>query len=101
MRASTTMQSAVCPSITNILVPLSVPSAPAVSVTPASSQRPFSSVKATVAIVAPEAMAGRYLALASSEPAWISVLAASTTVEKNGAHSSARPISSSTTVSST
>ena len=61
----------------------------------------FSSVKATVAMVAPEAMPGRYLALASSEAAWINVLAASTTVEKNGAHNSARPISSNTTVSST
>jgi hypothetical protein len=82
------------------LVPLSLPP-DSPRVTPDSSQRPFSSVNATVAFVAPEAMPGRYSFLASSLPAWSSALLASATVEKNGAHSSARPISSRTTMSST
>ena len=41
-------------------------------------------------------MPGRCVFLAASSPLWSSVLAASTTDEKNGAHSRARPISSST-----
>ena len=70
-------------------------------VMPASSQRPLSSVKASVAMVSPDAIPGSNSALAASSPEWMRVLAASTTVEKNGAHSSARPISSRTTMSST
>ena len=68
---------------------------------PLSSHLPLGSVKASVAIVSPEAMPGRCSFLAASSPAWSSVLVASTAEEKYGAHSSARPISSSTTVSST
>jgi hypothetical protein len=68
---------------------------------PLSSQRPEGSVKARVAIVEPAAIPGRCAALAASSPEWMRVLAASTTEEKNGAQSSARPISSSTMPSST
>ncbi|MEZ5374275.1 MAG: hypothetical protein R2704_16430 [Microthrixaceae bacterium] len=85
-------------------MPLSVwpsPEAVASISMPDSSQRPFSSVNATVAIVSPEAMPGRYFALASSSPECSSALAARATVEKNGAHSSRRPISSKMTHSST
>ena len=56
---------------------------------------------ATVAMVEPSAMPGRYLAWAASLPEWIRALAPSTTVEKKGAHSSALPISSRTMPSST
>ena len=73
------------PSSTNILVPLRVQPSPAlvaVSSTPDSSQRPFSSVKASVALVSPEAMPGSSSFLAVSSSACSSVLAASTTVEK-------------------
>ena len=56
---------------------------------PASSHLPAGSVNATVAIVSPLAMPGRWACLAASSPDWISVLAASTTVEKNGADSRA------------
>jgi hypothetical protein len=59
------------------------------------------SVKARVAMVSPEAMPGRYAALAASSPECIRCWPASTTVEKYGAHSRRRPISSSTTMSST
>ena len=48
-------------------------------------------MKASAAIVSPLAMPGRCAFLASSSPDWSSALAASTTVEKNGAHSSAPP----------
>ncbi len=68
---------------------------------PASSQRPDGSVKATVAFVSPDAIPGSSSFLAASSPDSSSVLAASTTLEKNGAHSRARPISSSTTPNST
>ena len=54
-----------------------------------------------MAIVSPEAMPGRCSFLAASSPACSSVVVASTADEKYGAHSRARPISSSTTVSST
>ncbi len=76
------------------------PLAVASAVMPDSSHLPDGSVKASVAIVSPLAMPGRYAFLAASSPDCSSVLAASTTVEKNGAHSSARPISSSTMPSS-
>ena len=101
--AATISRFAVCPSSTKDLVPLSVHASPdfvAVALMPCSSQRPFSSVKATVAMVSPEAMPGSRSFLAASSPEWISVLAASTTDEKYGAHRRARPISSSTTMSS-
>ena len=68
---------------------------------PDSSQRPFSSVKATVAIVSPEAIPGRYSAFAAASSDCNSALAARATVEKNGAHSRRRPISSKITHSST
>ncbi len=68
---------------------------------PLSSHLPLGSVKATVAIVSPDAMPGRCSFLAASSPAWSSVLVARTAELKYGAHSRARPISSSTTVSST
>ena len=95
---------AVLPSSTNIFVPVSVQSLPepvASIVMPASSHLPDGSVNASVAIVSPLAMPGRSSFLAASSPDCSSVLAASTTVEKYGAHSRARPISSSTMPSST
>jgi len=104
VRAATMMRPAVWPSITNIFVPLSVqpsPAAVAWSVMPLSSHLPLGSVKATVAMVSPLAMPGRCAFLAASSPLCSSVLAASTTVLKNGAHSSARPCSSNTMPSST
>ena len=104
VRAATSTRSAMWPSSTYILVPVRVqpsPSAVASMAMPASSHFPLSSVKASVAMVDPEAMPGSRSARASSSPEWMSVLAANTTVEKNGAHSSARPISSMTTMSST
>jgi hypothetical protein len=58
------------------------PSLVAVIVTAASSQRPLGSVYASVAMVSPDAMPGRYSALAASSPEWMSVWPASTTVEK-------------------
>ena len=97
-------RSAVWPSITNIFVPFSTQPSPccvASMVMPLSSHLPDGSVKASVAMVSPAAMPGRKSFLAASSPLCSSVLAARTTVEKYGAHSSARPISSSTTPSST
>ena len=55
---------------------------PATIVMPDSSQRPLSSVNASVAIVSPDAMPGRCFFFAASSPLWINALAASTTVEK-------------------
>ena len=104
VRAATMTRSAVWPSSTYILTPSSRHdplSAVAAMVMPGSSQRPFCSVKASVALVSPEAMPGRWACLAASSPQCIRVLAASTAEEKYGAHSSARPISSSTTTCST
>ena len=77
------------------------PSLVAVASMPLSSHLPLGSVMARVAMVSPEAMPGRMAALAAASSATSRVLVASTTVEKNGAHSRARPISSSTTISST
>ena len=85
VRAATRIRSAMWPSSTNDLVPEILkpsPSAVAVASMPDSSQRPLGSVKARVAMVSPEAMPGRWAALAASSPEWIRVLAASTTVEK-------------------
>ncbi len=52
-------------------------------------------------MVSPEAMPGRRYSMALVSPEVRTALAARATVEKNGAHSSAAPISSSTTISST
>ena len=104
VRAATTMRSATCPSSTNILWPLRTHPSPLGSAAhwiPPKSHRPLSSVRANVPIVSPEAMPGSRYFLASSSPDVSTALAASTTVEKNGAHSSAAPISSRTTISST
>ena len=68
---------------------------------PAASQRPFGSARARVAIVSPDAMPGSNVFFWSSVPPLRIALAASATVAKNGAHSSARPISSNTMPSST
>jgi len=104
VRAATTIRLAVCPSITYILWPFSVQPSPffaAASSMPPKSHRPLSSVMASVAIVSPRAMPGRYAFFDSSSPDVKSALAANATEEKNGAHSNAAPISSSTTSSST
>ncbi len=85
VRAATMIRSAVWPSSTNILVPLSAqppPSCVASMVMPLSSHLPEGSVKARVAIVSPAAMPGRKSFFAASSPLWSSVLAARTTVEK-------------------
>ena len=70
-------------------------------VMPLASHFPDGSVKASVAIVSPAAIPGRSACFCSSVPALRMALAARHTVEKNGAVSRARPISSSTTTSST
>jgi hypothetical protein len=104
VRAATMIRSATCPSSTNILCPLMTQPSPLFSAAhsiPSKSQRPLSSVMASVPIVSPEAIPGRRYFLASSSPEVSTALAARTTVEKNGAHSRAAPISSSTTISST
>ena len=84
VRAATIRISALLPSMTYILVPSKVNSLPdplACIVIPDSSHFPFSSVRARVAMV-PEAICGSNSALASSSPAWRSVFAARTTLEK-------------------
>ncbi len=104
VRAATRIRSAVWPSRTYSFSPVSVQLSPeplASRVTPASSQRPDASARATVAMVDPLAIPGRYSFLAASSPDTSSRLAARATLEKYGAHSRARPISSSTTISST
>ena len=68
---------------------------------PAASHLPLGSVNASVAMVSPAAMPGSSLPCCSGVPAFMIASAASTTVEKYGAHSSTRPISSSTMPSST
>ena len=92
------------PSMHELLWPSSVQPSPdrwRASSTPPKSHRPLSSVMARVPIVSPEAMPGRRYFLAASSPEVSRALAARATVEKYGAHSSAAPISSSTTISST
>ena len=62
VRAATMMRLAVCPSSTNIFVPVRVQPSPlglASMVMPLSSHLPDGSVKASVAIVSPLAMPGR------------------------------------------
>ena len=63
---------------------------------PDASHLPFGSVNASVAIVSPDAMPGSSSPFWASVPAFMIAFAASTTLEKYGAHSSTRPISSST-----
>ena len=58
------------------------------------------STQARVAMVEPSAMPGRRSFCAASSPDSSNAVAASTTVEKYGAHNSDRPISSSTTICS-
>ena len=100
VRAATMIKSAVCPSMTNILVPVSVKSLPlplASMVIPFSSHLPEGSVVAIVAVNSPLAIPGNDFFFAASSPLSNNVFAARTTVEKYGAHNNARPISSSTT----
>ena len=85
VRAATRIRSATWPSSTYIFVPVIFqvpPSSVAVASMPDSSHLPLASVKASVAMVSPEAMPGRSAALAASSPECITALAASTTVEK-------------------
>ena len=100
------------PSSTYILVPSSLqapapfepepePEPDAAMAMPDSSQRPLSSVKASAPRRRPEAMSGRWALRASSSSQDSRALAASTTDEKYGAHSRARPISSNTMTCST
>ena len=66
--ATTRIRSATWPSMTNVLCPFSVQPSPdgvAARVTPSSSHRPVSSVKASVAMVSPEAMPGSRYSLAA------------------------------------
>jgi hypothetical protein len=90
--------------MTNDLWPFNAQPSPegvAARVIPSASHRPLSSVKARVPMVSPEAIPGRRYSLALWSPEVRMALAARATVEKNGAHSRAAPISSSTTMSST
>ena len=85
VRAATITRSAVCPSSTYILTPSSCHepfAGVAAIVIPGSSQRPFCSVKASVPLVSPEAICGRWACLAASSPQSISALAAITAEEK-------------------
>ena len=103
VRAPTMIKLAVAPSITNILVPVifqSLPDPSALVVMPFSSHLPDGSVVARVATVSPAAIPGKYFFFAASSPLNNNAFAASTTLEKNGAHNNARPISSNTTPSS-
>ena len=70
-------------------------------VIPEASHLPFGSVNASVAMVSPEAMPGRSWPCWSSVAAFMIALAARHTVEKYGAQSRTRPISSRTMPSST
>lgn len=109
VRATTRIRSAVVPSTTKHLRPLTVqplspsplPSGTARAETMAGSQEPWSSATARVAVVRPAAMPGRWRAQASWSPEASRAWAASRTVAKKGAQNSARPISSRTTPSST
>ena len=67
---------------------------------PAASHLPLGSVNASVAIVSPLAIGGSSADFCASVPAFRIAFAASTAEEKYGAHSSTRPISSSTMPSS-
>ena len=67
---------------------------------PAGSHDPLLSATASVAMVSPAAMPGKYRSQAALSLAASSAWAARTTVPKNGEQSSAAPISSSTTSSS-
>ena len=85
VRAATINRSAVCPSSTYILTPSSCQdplAGVAAMVMPGSSQRPFCSVKASVPLVSPDAIRGRWACLAPSSPHSIRVLAAITAEEK-------------------
>src|SRR5690606_16608108 len=104
VRAATRITSARFPSGTKSLRPVSRhPPGPrsAVSRIPSSSQRPDSSTSASVATVSPATIPGSRSLHASRSPEASSAVVASTTVEKNGPHSTARPISSRTAPSST
>ena len=71
------------------------------SVMPARSQRPFGSACATLTIAAPDAIFGKSSFCVSASAHVSSVCAANTDVPRNGAQSSARPISSIAIKSST
>ena len=90
--------------MTNDLWPLSAQPSPdlvAARVIPSASQRPESSVKASVPIVSPAAIPGSRYSCALWSPEVRMALVARATVEKNGAQRRAAPISSRTTMSST
>ena len=98
-RATTTSRSAVWPSSTKLLVPSSrqvAPDGDAVSAMLAASVLPLSSAKARVAVTVPSARPGSSAFFCSSVPAFRIAVVASAAVEKNGAQSRPRPISSST-----
>ncbi len=83
--AGTNSKLAVDPSVTKLRTPESTqpsPSRSAVVEVVERSHPPASSVRATVAIVSPEAMPGRYADLAASSPTSSSAFAARATVEK-------------------
>ncbi len=85
VRAATRMRPALCPSSTKLLWPDSVHASLAFVadvVTASSSQRPASSVMASVAIVSPEAIDGSHCFIATSSFAVSSAFVARATVEK-------------------
>jgi hypothetical protein len=103
-RAATTSRSAPSPSSTKRQAPRSTNSSPCrrtVAAIPAAPGAPLGPVQATVASVRPSAIAGRNSRFCSSLPALSRALPARHTLEKKGAHSSTRPISSINAVSST
>jgi hypothetical protein len=107
-RAATTSRSAPSPSSTKRQAPRIANSPPcrravgrAVAAIPAAPGAPLGPVQASVASVRPSAIAGRNSRFCSSLPALSRALPARHTLEKKGAHSSTRPISSISAVSST
>ena len=99
LRAATMAKSAIAPSGTGFLVPVSVPFATA-SLIACGDGLPAPSNSASVPIASPDAIAGSHFCFCASEPASTIASAARYTVEENGTGASARPISSAITHSS-
>ena len=99
VRAATTAKSAMAPSGTGFLVPLSVPPE-AASLIACGDGLPLPSNSASVPIASPEAIFGSHFCFCASLPASSSASAARYTVEENGTGAFARPISSAITQSS-
>ena len=99
VRAATMAKSAMAPSGTGFLTPVSVPP-DAVSLIACGDGLPLPSNSASVPIASPDAIFGSHFCFCASLPASIKASAARYTVEENGTGASARPISSAITQSS-